>query len=134
MLDLSFSNFQFAAQWVSLKPTKGILPSGSGYQFTKRLIRVYSNSRSSDKIKISETWRKAGWLKQLDWTTHQELSSRIVPLNQDTVLIFPLVTNSYSLVFTPVKWLPNLTVKVYEYTLDDSAVLSDPTIALVGVI
>ncbi len=48
-----------------------------------------------------------------------ELESRVVPLNQETIFELSPLSDRYGLVFLPVRWLPDLTVWVWEYTGKD---------------
>lgn len=45
-----------------------------------------------------------------------EIDNRVVPLNQETIFQLSHLVESYELVFTPVRWLPDLVVWVWEYT------------------
>lgn len=45
-----------------------------------------------------------------------EVDNRLVPLNQESIFQLSQFATSYALVFTPVRWLPNITIWVWEYT------------------
>lgn len=112
-LDLTPTQWKLAGQFVSVRDTRTALPASLPYRFTKRILKVSSDSRSTASTPVGERWRRAGYLAQV--INREEICSRVVLLNRETILSFPLLTASYHLAFTPVGWLPNLTVKVYEY-------------------
>lgn len=83
-------------------------------------------------IKAKPNWYRAGYLaQQVDGvpvndavvfegmqatpTTAIDASQRVIPLNSMQLVIFPRLADSYRLRFTPVHWLKEFTLGIWEY-------------------
>ncbi|MBW4597470.1 MAG: hypothetical protein KME46_32385 [Brasilonema angustatum HA4187-MV1] len=83
-------------------------------------------------ISANPSWYKAGWLLQqidnvkIDDTiiftnlprtpvTSVDGKQKLIPLNTIQLVTFPKLTDSYRLRFTPVRWLKDLTLGIWEY-------------------
>ncbi|KAM3099554.1 hypothetical protein ACKFKG_03185 [Phormidesmis sp. 146-35] len=76
---------------------------------TSRVVRIKTVSSTR------ANWRRGCYMKQM--YVSAETDNRVVPLNQDSIFeLSHLATGRYELVFTPVRWLPDLVVWVWEYT------------------
>lgn len=97
--------------WVG--PTQKALPVTVRHNFTNNLIKTETSVTG-----VPARWYRAGYLRQVvNLVPAEETSSVVVPLNSRKVLPFPLLTNSYQLIFIPVDYLPSgLKLKVWEYT------------------
>ncbi len=114
MPDLSPIRWQSRGSWRSAGATRTAKPAPLGRDCQRRLIKISTTAKSTAKIKVKPTWHRAGWVRFYD-AYGQELGSRPVPLNQQTLMLCPLYTGRFRLFFTPVPWLPNLTVTVWEF-------------------
>ena len=75
--------------------------------FGSRLIRVEANFKNA-----KSNWNKAGWLKQIyKGNTHPE--GHLITFGSQFVLLPQL--KPYALQFTPVKWLPDGYLKIWEF-------------------
>jgi hypothetical protein len=75
---------------------------------TNRIVKIKTVST------IVNGWRRGCYMKQV--VDQSEVSNNIVPLNQETIFELSHLVESYALVFTPIRWLPDLVVYVYEYS------------------
>lgn len=84
--------------------------------FTRPFLKIQSVSRSTTKKRVGD-WRLAGYLSSVVTIDRVvvETSNIRLPLNQETILRFPLEPyGSYSLVLKPKNYLPNLTLKIWQ--------------------
>jgi hypothetical protein len=89
---------------------------------TKPYLKVAAVSFSTTKKKVKGYWRRAGYLRSMvvSGSTKAETASRLVPLNRESILKFPLSpVPAYSLQFKPQFYLPNLRFSVWEIVGDD---------------
>ena len=87
---------------------------------------------AATSIKAKPSWYRAGYLaQQVDGvavndavvfegmqatpTTAIDASQRVVPLNSMQLVIFPKLADAYRLRFTPVRWLKEITLGIWEY-------------------
>lgn len=103
--------------------TRNVLPLTLQMRFTSRIIRTEASTPGAPL-----NWRRAGYLRQVNdvGSGEYELASVTVPLNTVKLFAFPLLYDSYQLIFTPVKWLPSLSLRFWEYTgAEDTALLNE---------
>lgn len=93
-------------------------PTAISGNFTRHIVRVGSFASSNGKISIKPTWYKACNLRQVAGS--RLVTTRIVPLNQESIFVFPLVSGSYQLIVVPVPWLPNLRIQIWQYNGDET--------------
>ena len=83
---------------------------------SNRIVKVKTTSSTQHE------WRRACYMKQV--IDRAEISNHIVPLNQETIFVLSTLPGDYGIVFTPVRWLPDLTVWVWEYTGSKTDILT----------
>lgn len=72
-----------------------------------RIVRIKTVSSTA------RNWRRGCYMKQV--IDQSEVGSYVVPLNQETIFELSRLVDTYTLVFTPIRWLPDLVVWIYEY-------------------
>jgi hypothetical protein len=87
---------------------------------------------AATSLKAKPNWYRAGWLyQQIDGvavndavvfegmnstpTTAVDAAQRLIPLNSMHLVIFPKLADAYRLRFTPVRWLKEVTLGIWEY-------------------
>ncbi|KAM3097711.1 hypothetical protein ACKFKF_19395 [Phormidesmis sp. 146-12] len=101
------NSWRSAGSIIFTKP-KSDPPIGLVATLSSRVIKVKTTSSTRN------AWRRAGYMQQL--VDRAEVSNRMVPLNQETIFELSPLTDKYLLAFTAVPWLPDLTIRVWEYT------------------
>lgn len=77
------------------------------FSFKSRLIRVEANFRNA-----KANWNKVGWLKQFNrGNTHS--NGHLVTFGSQFILLSNV--SPYTLKFTPVNWLPDGNIKIWEF-------------------
>jgi hypothetical protein len=84
------------------------LPGALAAILQNRVIKIQTVSSTQN------LWRRAAYMKQV--IDQAEVDNRVIPLNQETIFQLSPLPDRYGLVFTPVRWLPDLTIRVWEYT------------------
>jgi hypothetical protein len=80
------------------------------FNFNSRLIRVEANFRNA-----KANWNRVGWLKQVNrGNTHS--MGHLITFGSQFVLLSNL--SPYTLKFTPVNWLPDGNIKIWEFRGD----------------
>jgi hypothetical protein len=92
---------------ISFYRPRTALPGALFATLTNRVIKVKTTSSTPN------LWRRAAYMMQV--VDRAEISSQVVPLNQETIFELSPLADRYGLVFTPVRWLPDLTIWVWEY-------------------
>jgi hypothetical protein len=92
---------------------------------------------AATSIKAKPSWYRAGYLhQQIDGvavndsavfqgiqatpTTAVDANQQVIPLNSMQLVIFPKLADSYRLRFTPVRWLEEVTLGIWEYRGSES--------------
>jgi hypothetical protein len=89
-------------------------PIGLVATLSSQVIKVTTKSSTRN------AWRRAAYMQQI--FERAEVSNRVVPLNQETIFELSPLPDQYQLAFTAVYWLPDLTIRVWEYTGEMSSV------------
>lgn len=80
------------------------------FNFKSRLIRVEANFRNA-----KANWNRVGWLKQFNrGNTHS--NGHLVTFGSQFILLSAV--SPYTLKFTPVNWLPDGNIKIWEFRGD----------------
>lgn len=105
-------NWQLAVSRNWAVSGREISPFVVPYSFKSQIIRIEITVPN-----VPSTWRRAGYLQQtISLLPVIEISSKVIPINRQKIIAFPLLTNNYHLVFIPVRWIPvGLKLQVWEY-------------------
>lgn len=140
------ANFTQLGSWELMYLRKLVSGNSNNYQYGAPLIepvelpylthcRIFLIGATSLKAKPS--WYRAGWLtQQVDGVavndsvifeglqatplTAIDAYQRLIPLNSMQLIIFPKLADAYRLRFTPVRWLSEVTLGIWEYRGSES--------------
>jgi hypothetical protein len=79
------------------------------WYFRNQLIKVSFHCPN-----LKSHWYRAGYLRQFA-NGKDQLKSVLVPLNASTIFCFPTVSDYYTLLWSPVPWVPSGLLQVREY-------------------
>lgn len=80
------------------------------WYFRSQLIKITVHCPTA-----KNNWYRAGYLRQFA-NGKDQLKSVIVPLNSPAIFCLPTVADYYTLLWSPVPWLPRGNVQIREYT------------------
>lgn len=89
-----------------------IQPFVAPHNFTSQIVKIETNLANTPL-----SWYRGGYIQQAtSLLPVTVITSKVVLLNKQKILPLPLVSSTYQLIFTPVKWLtPGLRLKIWEY-------------------